>query len=155
MSRFIRWISLVFALCYSVATAFPIAVSATTTVDLIPVASLIDNQPFYGVARYLQVRSRVYAIRDSVSGTCAKRVKTIKCGSQAAALQPTVVFLTLRRRVMLGHLRPIHHVPPRINIGGPLVLILQIVGMLPDIDAEDGCLALHQRIVLVRRAHNA
>ncbi|WP_298490297.1 delta-60 repeat domain-containing protein [uncultured Chloroflexus sp.] len=51
MSRFIRRISLVFALCYSVATAFPTAVSATTTADLIPVATATFTRP--GTVRVL------------------------------------------------------------------------------------------------------
>src|SRR5688572_29123004 len=49
------------------------------------------------------------------------------------------------------HFRPVHHVPPRPKIIGPAVLVFQVVGVLPHIDAEDRLLAFHQRVVLVRR----
>src|SRR6266498_3176402 len=48
--------------------------------------------------------------------------------------------------------RPVDHVPPRGEIVRPAVLVLQVVRVLPDIDAEDRFLALHQRAVLVRAA---
>src|SRR5450759_2327262 len=52
----------------------------------------------------------------------------------------------------LVHFRPVHDVPPRRDVIGPAVLILQVVRMLPDVDAEDDLLAFHQRTVLVRGA---
>ena len=49
------------------------------------------------------------------------------------------------------HLGPVHHVPPRGEVVGATVLILQVVGVLPDVGAEDRRgLAVHQRVVLVR-----
>lgn len=43
-------------------------------------------------------------------------------------------------------------VPPGGQAVGSLVLIFQVVGMLPDVDAEDRRARLvHQRVVLVRR----
>src|SRR6186713_2404564 len=50
------------------------------------------------------------------------------------------------------HLGPVHDAPPRADVVGPAVLILQVVRVLPDVDAEHGGLAFHQRVVLVRRA---
>src|SRR5579862_8896262 len=49
-------------------------------------------------------------------------------------------------------LRPVDDVPPGVDVIGPAVLVLQVVRVLPDIDAEDDVLAVHQRTVLVRRA---
>src|SRR5262249_41386530 len=49
-------------------------------------------------------------------------------------------------------LRRVPDVPPRFDVGGPAVLVLEVVGMLPDVDAEHGLLAVHHRVVLVRRA---
>src|SRR4051794_14987108 len=59
------------------------------------------------------------------------------------------------RALQLGaDLAPVHHVPPGRDIVRPPVLVLQIVGVLPDIEAEDRLLAVHERVVLVRRAHD-
>src|SRR5580765_998012 len=48
--------------------------------------------------------------------------------------------------------RPVHDVPPRRDVIGPTVLVLQVVGVFPDIDAEHDLLPFHQRAVLIRRA---
>src|SRR5258708_37244472 len=52
----------------------------------------------------------------------------------------------------LIHRVPVDDVPPRGEVVGPAVLVLQIVGMFPDIDAENRLFAFHQRAVLVRGA---
>src|ERR1017187_9184303 len=44
---------------------------------------------------------------------------------------------------------PVDHVPPGGEIVGAAVLILEVVGMLPDIVAEDGIQSLSQRRFLV------
>src|SRR5262245_59397437 len=62
------------------------------------------------------------------------------------------ISLPARRAKALGDGVPVDHLPPRIDIVGPLVLVAQIVRMLPDIDAEDGRLPGHERRVLVGRA---
>ena len=49
---------------------------------------------------------------------------------------------------------PVDHVPECFQIGRALVLVLQIVGMLPDIDTDDRGLAIAQRAVLVRGAQH-
>src|SRR5262249_26349877 len=48
-------------------------------------------------------------------------------------------------------LRPVDHVPPRLEVRGPLVLVLEVVRVLPDVDAEQRYVALHVRRILVRR----
>src|SRR5262245_3856121 len=45
---------------------------------------------------------------------------------------------------------PVHRVPPRINVVGPQVLVLQVIGVLPHVHAQNRHQPLHQRAVLVR-----
>src|SRR4051812_5951776 len=52
--------------------------------------------------------------------------------------------------VALGDLAPVHHVPPRLEIIGTAVLVRQVIGMLPDVVAEQRAPAVHDRSVLVR-----
>src|SRR5262249_56234653 len=52
----------------------------------------------------------------------------------------------------LVDLCPVHDVPPRVDVVGAAVLVLQVIRVLPDVDAEHRRLAVHHRIVLVRRA---
>src|SRR5690606_5737410 len=40
---------------------------------------------------------------------------------------------------------PVDDVPPGREVVGALVLVLQVVGVLPDVDADDGRLAFHDR----------
>src|SRR3954451_19380282 len=65
------------------------------------------------------------------------------------------VRLALRGGVALVDRVPVDGVEPGGEIVGALVLILEVVGMLPDINAENRGLALHQRGVLVRGAGDA
>src|SRR5262249_43267643 len=62
--------------------------------------------------------------------------------------------LALRLREALGDGVPVDDVPPRIEVFVAAVLVAQVVGVLPDVHAQDGDLALHQRAVLVQRALN-
>mmetsp|Transcript_31191 Transcript_31191/g.68356 ORF Transcript_31191/g.68356 Transcript_31191/m.68356 type:complete len:224 (-) Transcript_31191:387-1058(-) len=65
--------------------------------------------------------------------------------------------LALQSSLVPGiHLVPVHHIPPSRNVLWSTVLVLQVVGMLPDIKSEDGDAlhgidALHERIVLICR----
>src|SRR3954452_8787078 len=52
-------------------------------------------------------------------------------------------------RVALPDGVPVDHVPDRGQVVGPAVLVLQVVGVLPHVDAEQRCLALEDRRVLV------
>src|ERR1700686_702579 len=47
---------------------------------------------------------------------------------------------------------PVHHVPPRGEILRPAIVVLQVIGVLPYVVAEDRIKALGERIILVRRA---
>src|SRR5215210_6059918 len=47
---------------------------------------------------------------------------------------------------------PVDDVPPRADVIGPAVLVLEVIRVLPHVEAEDRLLAFHQRTVLVRRA---
>ena len=53
--------------------------------------------------------------------------------------------------VALGDAAPIDDVPPALDVRGPPVLVLEVVGVLPDVDAEQRRQAGHQRRVLVGR----
>src|SRR5436190_22956458 len=46
---------------------------------------------------------------------------------------------------------PVDDAPPRVEIVLPPVLVLEVVGMFPDVDAEDRRIAVHQWRILVRR----
>src|SRR5262245_3631258 len=59
----------------------------------------------------------------------------------------------LRGREPLTDVIPVDHLEERIDVVGPFVLILQVIGVLPDVDSEDrGTAPVHERVVLVRRA---
>src|SRR6185436_1607052 len=75
--------------------------------------------------------------------TSVKAMPIAKCArkrNRTSLLQPLV------------DLRPVDDIPPRVDVVGPAILILEVVRVLPDVDAEDGLLAVHHRVVLVRRA---
>src|SRR5579864_4401403 len=48
-------------------------------------------------------------------------------------------------------LGPVDDVPPGLEVCGTLVLILEVIGVLPHVDAEQRLVALHVRRVLIRR----
>src|SRR4029453_15926824 len=50
---------------------------------------------------------------------------------------------------MLRGLRPVDHVPPGVDVIGPLVLVLQVIGVLPDVAADDRRVTVGDRCVLV------
>src|SRR5260221_650477 len=54
----------------------------------------------------------------------------------------------LRRRLLEvgSRLVPIHHIPPRVDIIGALVLMLQVVGVLPHADADQSLGGLDVRL---------
>src|SRR5437762_9786189 len=59
---------------------------------------------------------------------------------QPASAKPLVDFV------------PVDDVPPRVDVVRAAVLVFQVVGVLPDVEAEDRLLPVHHRVVLVRRA---
>src|SRR4029077_9572991 len=61
------------------------------------------------------------------------------------------LVLVLRLREPPFHLGPVDHVPPRLEVGGPLVLVLEVVRVLPDVYSQNREVALHDRRVLVGR----
>src|ERR1700761_9663940 len=101
----------------------------------------------------------------------------VAAGSTARAAAAAVTTRAARRRVSLirdiptprpdgscgqggsGHggetlrdLVPVHGVPPGLQVLRALVLVLQVVGVLPHVDAQQRRLALGDRVVLVGRA---
>src|SRR5688572_4674631 len=63
----------------------------------------------------------------------------------------TLVILFAESRSDFG---PVDYVPPGREVVRTPVLILQIVGVLPHVDAENRLLAFHDWLILVRRALN-
>src|SRR3981189_2889742 len=51
--------------------------------------------------------------------------------------------------IALGDLAPVHGIPPRLEVIRTAVLVVEIIGMLPDVIAEQCTLAVHDRLVLV------
>lgn len=60
----------------------------------------------------------------------------------------------LRRVEALLNLGPVHHAPPRGDIFGAAVLILQIIRVLPDVQAHDRKVAFHHGAVLIGCRNN-
>src|SRR4026208_2305792 len=54
--------------------------------------------------------------------------------------------------VLARDFRPVDDVPPCRDVVGTAVLVLQVVGVLPDVEPENRLLAVHDRVVLVGRA---
>src|SRR5437667_220095 len=77
----------------------------------------------------------------------------------SATLRPRLPFARSRRSLQAHPLfrafetflyfLPVHYIPPCFQIVGADIFVLQVVGMLPDIIAHDGIVALHQRIILI------
>src|ERR1700681_4438943 len=57
---------------------------------------------------------------------------------------------SLCRNVALLDRLPVQNVPPRLEVVGAAVLIVEIIGVLPHVVAEQGMLAVHHWTVLVR-----
>src|SRR5262245_38331113 len=75
--------------------------------------------------------------------------RTGRMSSFRPALPAPPAFPALRSAQTFVDFRPVDDVPPRVDVVRPPVLILQIVGVLPDVDAEHDLLAVHQRAVLI------
>src|SRR5262245_1388679 len=63
--------------------------------------------------------------------------------------RPSRFPLFLGRLEASVNLTPIHRVPPRIDVIGSPILILQVVGVLPDVEPHDRGQAFHDRVVLI------
>ena len=59
---------------------------------------------------------------------------------------PPVSRRAAKRSATFG---PVDDVPPRVDVVGAAVLVVQVVGVLPDVDAEQRRLAVADRVVLV------
>src|SRR3954449_6445337 len=71
---------------------------------------------------------------------------------RAAAAAP---LATPGRLEIFADLRPVDHVPPRRDVLRPAVLVLEVVGVFPDVEAEDRRAPLHERAILVGRGLDA
>src|SRR5256886_244209 len=77
---------------------------------------------------------------------CMKRKKVYRTRSK-----PRPAWLCYLRQTLVDGI-PVNGVPPGGDVVGALVLVLQVVRVLPDVDAEDGHPPLRDRVVLVGEA---
>src|SRR6266550_962457 len=90
------------------------------------------------------VAARVSRVGESVS--LSRTPSTF--GSETRALSSRGI--RWRESVILPHRVPVHHIPPSLNVVGPAVLVLEIIGVFPNIHAKDWLVAIHERAVLIR-----
>src|SRR5579885_1111234 len=62
------------------------------------------------------------------------------------------IFALERCLIPTGDVRPVHNIPPRLDVIGAHVMVFEIVGVLPNVQSEDPDTPLHQWVVLVWRA---
>src|SRR5579875_81416 len=67
------------------------------------------------------------------------------------SLPGKIVLVLLGLLETLVDLFPIHHVPPGRKVLGAAIVVLQVVGVLPYVVAQNGIEALHEGAVLIRR----
>src|ERR1043166_8768038 len=72
----------------------------------------------------------------------------------AEYLRRSSTAATAKRLVILRDRVPIYHVPPCFDVIGSAVLVLEVVSMFPNIEADNRCVAIHQRTILIRRRHH-
>src|SRR5213078_1407398 len=53
------------------------------------------------------------------------------------------------RLVILRDRVPVHHIPPRFDVIGSPVLVIEIIGVLPNVHTKQRSIAVHERAVLV------
>src|SRR4029078_11217073 len=85
------------------------------------------------------------------------RCATTCCAQSAGnrSLQAIIACwsMLLNRRLVTSARRiPIDYVPPSGDVIGTAILILQVVSMLPNVDAHDRRVAMHQGAVLIGSA---
>src|SRR5580704_16869686 len=52
--------------------------------------------------------------------------------------------------IAFGDFRPVHDIPPSLQVVGAAILIGQVIGVLPNVVGEKRALAVHEHAVLVR-----
>src|SRR5207244_3361167 len=72
----------------------------------------------------------------------------------SSSITSSLCRLFPRRLKPSPYLRPVDDIPPRRDVVGAPVLILEVIRMLPHVEAKDGDLSIHQRAVLVRAAEH-
>ena len=90
-----------------------------------------------GAGEQVRIEGAAHFLQEDRGEQIAEHVLRFSAGRLAGCLEA------------LGDLRPVDGVPPRVDVVRTLVLVLQVVGVLPDVDAEQGRLAVGDRVVLV------
>src|SRR6202163_4448506 len=94
------------------------------------------------------------AAKGQVAGAVAGMVSVAKSGARGPASKCAWLWRRLFRRrfVHLGDVVPVDEtLEERLEVIGAPVAIVDVIGMLPHVAAEDGRSAVHQRILAVRR----
>src|SRR5438132_8222188 len=112
--------------------------------------------------RFSSFRKNARAITRRIAARPALNRKNFTPASRetktSVKMIPSARWLRKRKRTTLSgceslvDLRPVDDVPPRGDVIGPAVLVLQIVRMFPHVDPKYDLLAFHQRAVLVGAA---
>src|SRR5205085_2682628 len=76
--------------------------------------------------------------------------RSLNCASMSRRSGSLSTYLSHRLLEVLRRLVPVHRIPPGLEVVGPAVLVLQVIGVLPHIDADHGLCAEPDRRVLVR-----
>src|SRR4029453_666979 len=77
------------------------------------------------------------------------RSSELKLNEALGIPRPAGRTTLLRALQVLRDLVPVNDVPPRFQVVRAAVLIVEVVRVLPDVDAEDRRLPIHERAVLV------
>ena len=72
-----------------------------------------------------------------------------RCCPSSGQYLPQSLARSAGRAEQLGDLVPVDDVPERVDVVRTPVLVLEVVGVLPDVDAQQGGLAVRDRAVLV------
>src|SRR5438132_13837544 len=79
-----------------------------------------------------------------------QKAKSLRYGLSSS--QRRLQFAGLERLITMVDFFPVHYVPPSCEIFWPPIVVLQIIGVLPNVVAEDREEALGDWVVLIRRA---
>ena len=105
----------------------------------------------FGHARILIING----MRNQATEGAPSRLPSAPQGTAPAreAGRPSAHPVLLSAQI-LRHKIPVDQIPPCRDVIRPAILIFQIIGVLPDVQTKNRLLALHQRIVLIRRARD-
>ena len=54
-------------------------------------------------------------------------------------------------RISIGNFVPVDDIPERTDVVGASILVIQVIGMFPDIETKNGRQSLRERVILIGR----